>query len=393
MILISVIFRFGYKQKHHSPASLYSTVSPEKHAVGSPTTTTPTNTTTTTTIDSSTTFASSTAVYSTNSTTISSIIATTNTTDATPVADEGQDNAFRASEPEVGGESTTSEDAAAATTEQQNVLEYADESQTDDGPQPADEQPTIPTTTENPSPSVQNITTTAAYVPTLMQMHNQQQHEQLQRERDRQRHRHAQQQQQNDRADAQQQRNGAYAFESLEKAFATAVPPHKIRSTKDLQEQSADATADATTDQLPWSWAKDIMLQKPVLKKSSREIAWEHYPYPLLSAHNLPIHTTHNAKYALLTKKLKDFKTNSTNSIFKRKQSVERCRCSLFRAANCPSPSTLQKNIEDLMLNVSCFFKYQIRLVTIAIFRCQTLGSVGATVVFTNLMWLLQSRC
>jgi len=68
--------------------------------------------------------------------------------------------------------------------------------------------------------------------------------------------------------DDRSDRDTAYAFESLEKAFATAVP-HKIRSTKDL-EQPKDAAAGV--DQLPWSWAKDIMLQKPVLRKSSQEI-------------------------------------------------------------------------------------------------------------------------
>lgn len=63
-----------------------------------------------------------------------------------------------------------------------------------------------------------------------------------------------------------QRRDSAYAFESLEKAFATAVP-HKIRSTKDLEQPK-----DVATDQQPWLWAKDIMLQKPVLKKSSQEV-------------------------------------------------------------------------------------------------------------------------
>jgi len=109
-------------------------------------------------------------------------------------------------------------------------------------------------------------------LPTLIQMHNQQQ------EHDQQMHRHRQRdevqqrgKQEIDRRDQQQQHNDAYAFESLEKAFATAVP-HKIRSTKDL-EQPKDAATAAGDLQLPWSWGKDIMLQKPVLKKSSQEVA------------------------------------------------------------------------------------------------------------------------
>jgi len=103
-------------------------------------------------------------------------------------------------------------------------------------------------------------------------MHNQQQEHDQQLHRSRQRDEVQQRgNQEINPRDQQQQHNNAYAFESLEKAFATAVP-HKIRSTKDL-EQPKDAATAAGDLQLPWSWAKDIMLQKPVLKKSSQEVA------------------------------------------------------------------------------------------------------------------------
>lgn len=144
------------------------------------------------------------------------------------------------------------------TTEQQN---YQEESQTVDEQQPTNE------------PDVQYYTTE---LPTLIQMHNQQQQqEQQQHDRYRQREHHQQQpdannQKREDRPQQEQQNdNNAFAFESLEKAFATAVP-HKIRSTKDLEQPKG--TVDGV-EQLPWSWAKDIMLQKPVLKKSSQEVA------------------------------------------------------------------------------------------------------------------------
>lgn len=132
--------------------------------------------------------------------------------------------------------SPSAEDASGNTTEQQNYQE----SQTDE--QSTNERADGQYTTE---------------LPTLIQMHNQQQHEQQQNE---------QQLQIGDQQAEEQQRNNAFAFESLEKAFATSVP-HKIRSTKDLEQPK-----DAEADQLPWSWAKDIMLQKPVLKKSSQEV-------------------------------------------------------------------------------------------------------------------------
>jgi len=109
-------------------------------------------------------------------------------------------------------------------------------------------------------------------------MHNQQQHEQQEHDQQVRRHHQRDEVQQRgkqevERRDQVQQHNDAYAFESLEKAFATAVP-HKIRSTKDLEQPKDAAAAAAAGDlQLPWSWAKDIMLQKPVLKKSSQEVA------------------------------------------------------------------------------------------------------------------------
>lgn len=121
-------------------------------------------------------------------------------------------------------------------------------------------------------------------LPTLIQMHNRQQqlHEQ---QDDEQQQQQPQDDHQNDRQDENQddgqeqqqqqqgqRRNNAYAFESLEKAFATAVP-HKIRSTKDLEQpKDQEKSKDTAVDQLPWSWAKDIMLQKPVLTKSSKEV-------------------------------------------------------------------------------------------------------------------------
>lgn len=242
-------FSFGYKQKF-SPSSLYSTVSPANNATAATTTTT---TTTTTSAPLTTVFSTTT----TTSTTAAPAIITTTPSTATTAAAEGYtENAFGAPEPEV-VESTTSGPAAPEetapfagdTTEQQSTA--VQESRTDE--QPADEQ--VQSTDASEYGQQQQYTATP---PTLIQMHNQQQ----QREHDRQRHRH----------DAQQQRNNnAYAFESLEKAFATAVP-HKIRSTKDLEQPKDSAAMAAAVDQLPWSWAKDIMLQKPVLKKSSQEV-------------------------------------------------------------------------------------------------------------------------
>lgn len=109
---------------------------------------------------------------------------------------------------------------------------------------------------------------TTTEIPSLIQMHNRQQHEQQMY--DRQRHMqqlHERQREKNQEHEDHREHNNAYAFESLEKAFATAVP-HKIRATKDL-EQPKEATG--SDPPLPWSWAKDIMLQKPVLRKTSQE--------------------------------------------------------------------------------------------------------------------------
>ncbi|XP_050542008.1 uncharacterized protein LOC126905912 isoform X2 [Daktulosphaira vitifoliae] len=93
-------------------------------------------------------------------------------------------------------------------------------------------------------------------LPTLIQLHNQQQQED-----------HQQDSQSEDQVQPEQQeRTNAFAFESLEKAFATSVP-HKIRATKDLEQSKNN-----DSEQLPWSWPKDILLQKPVLKKSSQEV-------------------------------------------------------------------------------------------------------------------------
>lgn len=152
------------------------------------------------------------------------------------------------SEPETTTQNSLAEDASGNTTEQQSFQEpQADEQSTN-------EHADVPHTTE---------------FPTIIQMHNQQQDEQQQHEQQQNEQQQNDQQQEEEQQEQQDQgRNNAFAFESLEKAFATSVP-HKIRSTKDLEQPQAN-TGD---EQLPWSWAKDIMLQKPVLKKSSQEIA------------------------------------------------------------------------------------------------------------------------
>lgn len=272
-----VSYSFGYKQKA-AAIPIHSNISLEEN------TTTPTTTTTTTTTTMNPT--TTTTIAATNSTTTS-----TTTTPASPTVmpttstaaaaenyavtdfqrksgfDDGHENdAPRAAEPEPElTVATTSgpvvDDSPSASTIEPLQSGYQ-ESQTDEQQ-----------STSEPRAESQYYTTE---LPTLIQMHNQQQHEQ--QEHDQQLHKHNQrddvQQRGNQeigRRDQLQQHNNAYAFESLEKAFATAVP-HKIRSTKDL-EQPKDAVAAAGDLQLPWSWAKDIMLQKPVLKKSSQEVA------------------------------------------------------------------------------------------------------------------------
>lgn len=193
--------------------------------------------------------------------TTSTATATTSTT-----TESNTDGSSQAAGPEPYSELETiltttqslGEDASASTTEQRDDFQ---ESQTD-GQQPISERADEQSTGDDRADGVQPQYTTE--LPTLIQMHNQQQQDQQQRD-DQQRER----LQENDQARQEmQRRNNAYAFESLEKAFATSVP-HKIRATKDL-EQPKDSVA--VGDQLPWSWAKDIMLQKPVLKKSSQEV-------------------------------------------------------------------------------------------------------------------------
>jgi hypothetical protein len=190
--------------------------------------------------------------------------------------DDGNDNdndndAPRAVEPESELTVATTpgpiaDDSSSASTNEPLQSGYQ-ESQTDEQQSTSE-----PRADERPSTDERTDSQYTTELPTLIQMHNQQQ------EYDQQLHRHRQRdevqqrgKQEIYRRDQQQQHNDAYAFESLEKAFATAVP-HKIRSTKDL-EQPKDAATAAGDLQLPWSWAKDIMLQKPVLKKSSQEIA------------------------------------------------------------------------------------------------------------------------
>jgi len=274
---VYLFFSFGYKQKA-TAFPIHSNVSLEEN------TTTPTTTTTTTTTTNPTTTTTP-AITTTTTPVPSTIMFTTSAVAAAEgyvVTDirqksEVDDNndASRAAEPELElTVSTTSgpvvDDLSSASTLEPLQSGYqesqADEQQSTNEPRMDERQ-----STEERADS-QYYTTE---LPTLIQMHNQQQHEQ--QEQDQQLHRHYQPheikqhgKQEIDRRD-QQQHNDAYAFESLEKAFATAVP-HKIRSTKDL-EQPKDVIAAAGDLQLPWSWAKDIMLQKPVLKKSSQEVA------------------------------------------------------------------------------------------------------------------------
>lgn len=248
------IFSFGYKQKlTAAPPSLYSTVSLKENATAS---TTPIVTTTSTYFSPS--VLTSTTTNPTYPPTIPTNPTIVSTTKTTTTADSYTDDNSRASDFESETILTTqspAEDSSVSTTEQQTFQE----SQTY-GEQPISERADEQSTNDDRVDGLQSQYTTE--LPTLIQMHNQQQLEQQQHER----------LQENDQAQQEmQRRNNAYAFESLEKAFATSVP-HKIRSTKDL-EQSKDSAATATvSDQLPWSWAKDIMLQKPVLKKSSREV-------------------------------------------------------------------------------------------------------------------------
>ncbi|CAI6344829.1 unnamed protein product [Macrosiphum euphorbiae] len=270
---------FGYKQKA-AAVPIHSNISLEENT-STPTTTTTTTTTinpTTTTTIASTTSEITTTTTSTTTPASPAVMVPTPAAAVEGYAatdirrkseddDGNDDDAPRSAEPEpVLTVATTSgpvvDDSLSASTTEPLQSGYQ-ESQTDEQQ-----------STDGRADS-QYYTTE---LPTLIQMHNQQQHEQQQQ--DQQVHRHYQRdevqqrgKQEVDRRDQLQQRNDAYAFESLEKAFATAVP-HKIRSTKDL-EQPKDAVAGAATGdlQLPWSWAKDIMLQKPVLKKSSQEVA------------------------------------------------------------------------------------------------------------------------
>jgi hypothetical protein len=252
--VIFLIFSFGYKQKlTAAPPSLYSTLSLKGNATNS---TTPIVTTTSNYLSSS--VLTTTTPSSTYPPTVPTNPTITSTTTTTTTADSYTDDTSRAAELEPEITLTTQgpwEDSSVSTTEQQ----IFQESQTY-GEQPINEHADEQSTNNERVDGLQPQYTTE--LPTLIQMHNQQQLDQQQYER----------LQENDQAQQEmQRRNNAYAFESLEKAFATSVP-HKIRTTKDL-EQSKDSAATATVgDQLPWSWAKDIMLQKPVLKKSSQEV-------------------------------------------------------------------------------------------------------------------------
>jgi len=276
-----VSYSFGYKQKA-TAFSIHSNFSLEEN------TTTPTTTTTTTTINPITLTTTTTTTSTTSATTPVSLNIMLTTSDVAAAegyavtdirrkseVNDDNDDAPRAAEPEPElMASTTSgpvvDDLLSASTIEPLQNGYQ-ESQTDQQ-QLTNEPRTDERLSTDERVDSQYFTTE---LPTLIQMHNQQQHEQ--QELDQQLHRHHQRnevkqrgKQEIDHRD-QQQHNDAYAFESLEKAFATAVP-HKIRSTKDL-EQPKDVAAATGDLQLPWSWAKDIMLQKPVLKKSSQEVA------------------------------------------------------------------------------------------------------------------------
>lgn len=249
-------------------------------------TTTPTTTTTTTSttnpittttpvIITTTTPVPSTIMFTTSTVAAAEGYVVTDIRRKSEVDDNNDNDAPRAEEPELElTVSTTSgsvvDDLSSASTIESLQSGYQ-ESQTDE--QQSTNEPRV-----DERPSTEERADSQYYtteLPTLIQMHNQQQHEQ--QEHDQQLHRHYQPHEMKQRGKQeidhrdQQQHNDAYAFESLEKAFATAVP-HKIRSTKDL-EQPKDVVAAAGDLQLPWSWAKDIMLQKPVLKKSSQEVA------------------------------------------------------------------------------------------------------------------------
>lgn len=216
----------------------------------------PTTSTTTTTTTTTTTYAPPT-VYTTTS--AAAAVAST----AAPEYYAEQEFTF---------ETTTvpaAEDPSGGATERQQDSPAADWRTADEQPSDADGDRPDGQQTERATDVPQPYVTTA--LPTLIQMHNQQQNEQQRLERDGP-HGHRGKHGHHGPTDGDQQRNDAYAFESLEKAFATAVP-HKIRSTKDLEQPAAAAAAATVGDQLPWSWAKDIMLQKPVLKKSSQEVA------------------------------------------------------------------------------------------------------------------------
>lgn len=226
--VVFVFFSFGYKPK---PVSFHptTTVSSEGNATAPVAATTTTASSYSSSATSATTDFTATPNTASTATTPAAIITTTaepeTTFATTPVVAEDESAAY------------------APTTEpppQQTDGEYQ-ESRTDEQPSTAG-----------------RLLSRVTELPTLIQMHNQQQlHEQLRRDGDG-----------GDDDDDRSDRDTAYAFESLEKAFATAVPL-KIRSTKDL-ERPKDAAAGV--DQLPWSWAKDIMLQKPVLSKSSRHV-------------------------------------------------------------------------------------------------------------------------
>lgn len=274
-----VSYSFGYKQKA-TAFPIHSNVSLEENTTTPTTTTTTTTTTnpiTTTTpaITTTTTPVPSTIMFTTSAVAAAEGYVVTDIRRKSEVDDNNDNDAPRAAEPELElTVSTTSgpvvDDLSSASTLEPLQSGYQ-ESQTDE--QQSTNEPRV-----DERPSTEERADSQYYtteLPTLIQMHNQQQHEQ--QEHDQQLHRHYQPhemkqrgKQEIDRRD-QQQHNDAYAFESLEKAFATAVP-HKIRSTKDL-EQPKDVVAAAGDLQLPWSWAKDIMLQKPVLKKSSQEVA------------------------------------------------------------------------------------------------------------------------
>lgn len=225
---------FGYKQK---PGTFHptTTVSSERNATAPVAATTTTDFTAT----PNTAFTATTATTTTTTTSPAAVITTTAEGHAEP------ETTFATTPVVVEDESA----AYATTTEppfqQQQTDGEFQESRTDEQPPQ--------------SSTAGRLLSPVTVPPTLIQMHNQQQlHEQLRRDG------HGDGADEDDRSD----RDTAYAFESLEKAFATAVPL-KIRSTKDL-EQPKDAAAGV--DQLPWSWAKDIMLQKPVLRKPSQEV-------------------------------------------------------------------------------------------------------------------------